>query len=152
MTAKTKQPKQNAPRGHSRAAQNRKIRRDALREELKTREYIRQLGLIEKRLDPDNESSYDRDEIPMVKERVTILFRLLDKCLPNLRPVDQPIDLPFKKSLTDQGAAIMRGLAKGEITPKEATTMMQAVAAQARIIEIDEIEQRVSMLEAANGT
>ncbi|MCA1788496.1 MAG: hypothetical protein LC667_01205 [Thioalkalivibrio sp.] len=45
--------KAKAPSGHSRAAQNKKIRRDALREELQAREYLRQLSTIERRLDPD---------------------------------------------------------------------------------------------------
>ena len=147
-----KSEKQNTPRGSSRAAQNRKIRRDALREELKAREYIRQLTTIEQRLDPGNTDTYDREDVPMVKERVTILFRMLDKCLPNLRPVDQPVDVSFEKSLTNQGVAIMKGLAEGELTPSEATTMMQAVAAQARIVEVDELEKRVATLESENGT
>ena len=43
MTDKTKAAKQNAPRGHSRAAQNRAIRRDALREELGDADYERYL-------------------------------------------------------------------------------------------------------------
>ena len=103
-----KSEKQNTPRGSSRAAQNRKIRRDALREELKAREYILQLTTIEQRLDPGNTDTYDREDVPMVKERVTILFRMLDKCLPNLSPVDQPVDVSFEKSLTNQGVAIMK--------------------------------------------
>lgn len=46
MASQQKDPKQNAPRGHSRAAQNRKIRREALREELQAREYIRQVLFV----------------------------------------------------------------------------------------------------------
>jgi hypothetical protein len=78
------------------------------REELQAREYIRQLAAIEQRLDPDNEASYDRDYVPIVKERVAILFRMLNTCLPSLRPVDIPVNVPFKKSLANQGSAIDR--------------------------------------------
>ena len=143
--------KARKPGGHTRAAQNRKIRRDALREELQSREYIRQLGMIESRLDPDAKNTFKTEDIPKVKERAAILFRLLDKCLPNLRPVDVPIQLPPGKTITDQGANILKAMAAGEITPSEASTLIQAVAGQARIIEVDELEKRVAELEAKNG-
>ena len=151
MIIKKKTPEQNAPRGRSRAAQNKKIRQDALREELKARVYIRQLVAIEKRLDPDNKQSFNQGDIPMVKERVSILFRMLDKCLPNLRPVDMPVKVQGGDSITEQGAAIIKAMTAGDITPSEATTIMQSIASQARIIEVDELEKRVTELEANNG-
>lgn len=144
MVVKKKTTKQNAPRGRSRAAQNRKIRQEALRNEFKAREYIRQLGDIEKRLDPDNSKSFNQDDIPMVKERVSILFRMLDKCLPNLRPVDMPVKVQTGYSITEQGGVIIKAMTSGEITPLEATTIMQSIASQARIIEVDELEKRVT--------
>ena len=56
MPEKKKKPipncKNSITKGNSRAAQNRKIRRDALREELKARNYIGQLSEIEQRLNP----------------------------------------------------------------------------------------------------
>ena len=95
MTNETKATKQNAQRGHSRAAQNRAIRRDALREELKAREYIRQVTSIADRLNPDVEDSYKSDQVPAVKARADMYFRLLDKSLQNLRPVDVPATFPL---------------------------------------------------------
>ena len=53
MTDSKKAEIQNAARGNSRAAQNRAIRRDALREELQSREYVRQVTSIADRLNPD---------------------------------------------------------------------------------------------------
>ena len=149
MDVMKKSKKQNAPRGSSRAAQNRKIRRDSLREELKAREYLRQLSSIVKRLDPEAEDRYDRDDIQMVKERVSILFRMLDKCLPNLRPVDVPVQLPVADTVAKQGAAIIDAMSSGQITPSEATSVMQALSAQIKIVEAEELEARITKLEAA---
>ena len=143
----TEKKKPKAPSGHSRAAQNRKIRRDALREELRAREYIRQVQIIANRLDPDNKKSYQPEEAQMAKHRADIYFRLLDKCLPSLRPVDMPIYFSMNGGLVDQAKAVLLALANGEVTPSEASTVMQTVSAQARIIEIDELEKRVSALE-----
>lgn len=146
--------KAKAPSGHSRAAQNKKIRRDALREELQAREYLRQLGQIERRLDPGAKDTYKSEDIPKVKERIGILFRLLDKCLPNLRPVDSPVQIQnVGETITDQGAAILKAMAAGEITPSEATSLMQAISAQIRVVEADELEKRIKALEeATHGT
>ena len=149
MTSTKKSAKQNDPRGSSRAAQNRKIRREALREELKAREYLRQIGGIEQRLDPDAEDTYDRDDLPKVRERVGILFRLLDKCLPNLRPVDAPIQVPIDPTYTGQGINILKAVLAGNITPTEATSLMQALSSHVRVVETDELTERLKALEAA---
>lgn len=147
MPAK-KKPK--APSGHSRAAQNKRIRRDALREELQAREYLRQLGIIERRLDPGAKDTFLADDLPKVKERIGILFRLLDKCLPNLRPVDTPVQIKtVGDTITEQGAAILKAMAAGDITPSEATSLMQAISAQIRVVEADELEKRIKALEDA---
>ena len=139
--------KTRKPGGGTRVAQNRKIRRDALREELQSREYIRQLEMIQVRLNPDAKDTFKAEDIPKVKERAAILFRLLDKSLPNLRPVDVPVQLPPGKTIADQGANILKAMAEGDITPSEAASLIQAVASQARIIEVDELEKRVTELE-----
>jgi polyhydroxyalkanoate synthesis regulator phasin len=45
-----------------------------------------------------------------------------------------------------------QSLAEGNLTPEEAAEVMQALTAQARIVEIDEIEKRVTALEQAAAT
>jgi hypothetical protein len=151
MSVKVKTIKQNAPRGTSRAAQNRKIRQDALREELASRNYVSQLQKIADRLDPEADNAYKREDVPMVKERVGILFKILDKTLPNLKPVDLPLTFPLKQSLAEQAASILRAVATGKITPSNATALMSAVSALARVVEVDELENRITKLEAAHG-
>jgi hypothetical protein len=152
MTTSDNPEIQNAPRGNSRAAQNRAIRRDALREELKAREYIRQVTEIAQRLNPEDEKAYASDQVPAVKARADIYFRLLDKCLPNLRPVDMPITLPFLGgTLTEDGRAVLTAIGQGDLSPQEAVSLLSALTAQARILEVDELENRIAALESQKG-
>ncbi|MBX9903968.1 MAG: hypothetical protein K2Y31_06380 [Burkholderiales bacterium] len=78
----------------------------------------------------------------------TALRICIDRLLPPVKAKDSPVELPsHDQSLADQGRAVLAALCRGEITPSEATAVMQAVAAQARIIEIDALDRRVSALE-----
>jgi len=43
-------------------------------------------------------------------------------------------------------------MAVGQLTPSEASALLSALAAQARIVEIDELEFRVEQLEKRYGT
>jgi len=64
-----------------RAEQNKKIRREALREELQSREYIRQVHRI---LDTDDESL----NVPAAKLKLDGYFKLLAKTLPDVKSVE----------------------------------------------------------------
>jgi hypothetical protein len=76
----------------------------------------------------------------------------LDRAIPALKPQDAPITLPgFAGSIGEQGRQVLEALAQGRLTPDEAGTVMRAVAAQARIVEVEELERRVSKLEQARG-
>ena len=65
-----------------------------------------------------------------------------------LVPPGSPIAIgPLSGSIADQGKAVIAKMAEGAITPEQASTVMQALSAQARIIEVDELERRVAELE-----
>ena len=53
-------------------------------------------------------------------------------------------------TLTEKGEKIIMSMGSGELSPSDASSMLSALAAQARIIEIEELEKRVSDLEARN--
>jgi len=147
MERKQKPERQNAPRGHSRAAQNREIRREALREELKAREYIRQLLDIAQRLKPGSKAC-EPEQVPAAKTRASIYFRLPEKCLPNLRPVDLPVAFDTAGgTLTDQGTTILHAVSKGELTPDQGISLLQGLGALARLNELDELDNRLCALE-----
>ena len=74
----------------------------------------------------------------------TEFYKLLAKLLPKTEPV---ILNGLSGTLTEKGEMIITAMGKGELSPPDTTSMLQALAAQARIIEIDELEQRVRKLE-----
>ncbi|WP_042288715.1 DUF5681 domain-containing protein [Paraburkholderia mimosarum] len=81
----------------------------------------------------------------------TALRICIDRCIPAMKAKDEPVELPaLTGSLAEQGDAVMRALAGGRITPDQANAVMQVLAAQARIVEADELEKRIAALEGKN--
>lgn len=65
-----------------------------------------------------------------------------------MTPPGFPVRLEgFSGTPAEQGRVVIKNLGAGEITPEQAAAIMQVVSAQARIIEIDELERRVKALE-----
>lgn len=78
----------------------------------------------------------------------TALRICIDRCIPAIKAKDEPVELPaLNGSLAEQGDAVMRAMAAGTITPDQANAVMQVISAQARIIEVDELEKRIAALE-----
>ena len=74
---------------------------------------------------------------------------LLDRAVPALKPVEQlRVTLPAGGSLVERGEAVLSAMQAGEIAPGEAQAAIGALAAQARLVEVAEIEERLSELEA----
>ena len=74
----------------------------------------------------------------------------LDRLCAPLRATDRLVimeGMADAKELSDKGDLILDSVANGDITPTEASSLMNAISSQARIIEIDELERRVSELE-----
>ena len=74
----------------------------------------------------------------------------LDRLCAPLRPTDRHITIEGFDScagLSDKGGLILAHVADGKVTPAEASSLMSAISSQARIIEIDELERRISDLE-----
>ena len=53
----------------------------------------------------------------------------------------------LKGTLTEQGQTVTQAMGNGTLAPTEAATMLQALAAQARITELEVLEQRLRTLE-----
>ena len=65
-----------------------------------------------------------------------------------LVPAGSPVHIgPLKGGITDQADAIMKKMCEGAISPEQAGSVMQVLVAKTRIIEVDELEQRVKTLE-----
>jgi hypothetical protein len=76
---------------------------------------------------------------------------VLDRISPPLKAQAAPVllDLPSPENATGAAAAIIRAAADGEIPPDVATQLVGAVGTLARIIEIDELKDRLEALERA---
>jgi len=80
----------------------------------------------------------------------TALRICIDRLIPPAKARGDPVNLPSPTdSLANNGRNVIQSLAEGNLTPEEAGEVMQALTAQARIVEIDEIEKRVATLEQA---
>jgi hypothetical protein len=74
---------------------------------------------------------------------------LIDKLIPNLKPIagQVTITLPDGAGLAEQGAAVIQAALNGSIPPDIGSQLITALAAQSKIIEIDELTKRIEALE-----
>ena len=78
----------------------------------------------------------------------TALRLCLDRLIPPVKATDEAVTLgSLEGSLSDQGRTILEAAAAGRITPDQASTLLQALAQQAKIIETVEFEERIKRLE-----
>jgi hypothetical protein len=77
----------------------------------------------------------------------------IDRGLPAKKVIDELVDLgkPLDGTAAEQGRIVLQAVGDGRITPDQAATLMTSIAAQARVVEIDELERRLQALEQASG-
>ena len=105
-------------------------------------------------LDPHAEDLVKKAKDMALEGDMTALRLCLDRLVPPIKIKDELVSVPGLNSsngLVEQGQAVIDALASSEITPGEAATLMQTVANQARIIEVDELERRITALESKHG-
>jgi len=76
---------------------------------------------------------------------------VLERIAPVTRSTAAPVYIPELEqaaTLSDKAQAVINAVARGECPPDIGATMIQALGACAKIIEIDELERRLSALEA----
>jgi hypothetical protein len=72
---------------------------------------------------------------------------LLERVCPTLKPMATPVNIQIAGTLAQQGDEIIRATMTGSIPPDIGAQLITALAAQAKIIEIDELTQRIEILE-----
>lgn len=74
---------------------------------------------------------------------------LLERAIPPIKPVELPTPLPIPPdaSLAEQGRAVVLALATGKLPATQAGMLLQGLATLARLIELDDIDQRLTALE-----
>jgi len=66
-----------------------------------------------------------------------------------VKPTEQAIELELTgETLTDQGRAVLSAVSAGALPPGQGSQLIAAIGALARVAEIDELERRLSALEA----
>ncbi len=90
-----------------------------------------------------------RKAVAMAKAGDTTALRLcLERLIAPMKAKDELVDLEQPGShFTDRSHAIMTAGLKGLITPGQTSTLMQALAAQVRVHEAQELTERVEVLE-----
>lgn len=65
-----------------------------------------------------------------------------------LVPPGTPVNLgALDGTFSDQAKTVIARMAEGRITPEQASTIMGALASQARVVEVDEYGKRIAALE-----
>ena len=74
---------------------------------------------------------------------------IVERTIPTIKPIELPVALALSADadLADQGRSVITALAAGQIPPSQAASILQALAGVARLVEITEIERRLSALE-----
>lgn len=84
----------------------------------------------------------------------TALRLLLERTLPAQKATAAPIDIPDLKSaqtLTEKAQAIINAIGDGSVPPDVGASLLAALCNVSKIIETDELEQRIVALEKLNG-
>ncbi len=73
---------------------------------------------------------------------------LLERAIAPLKAAEYSEGLTLSDgSLTDQGRAVLRAVAAGELAPSQGAALLAAIGTLARVTEIDEFDARLTKLE-----
>ena len=74
---------------------------------------------------------------------------LLERVIPPLKSTEQNVSLtlPENATLSEQGQTIIQSVANGSLTPDQGRALLIGLGSQARLIEITELEARITALE-----
>ena len=75
---------------------------------------------------------------------------ILERVLPPVKAIEQAValQLPEGGTLTAQGKAVLSAVAAGTLAPGQGAQLLAAIGTLAKVTEIDELEVRLTKLEA----
>lgn len=83
---------------------------------------------------------------------VSALRICIDRLIPVPKAKDEVVTLEgFTDSPAECGRVVLAAVGDGSLTPEQGSTIMGTLSSQARIVEVAELEQRISALEAAQA-
>ncbi len=75
---------------------------------------------------------------------------LLERVLPPVRAAEQPVAITLPADdLVAQGRAVIAATRAGELAPGQASQLLGALAALAKLVESEELEKRIAALESS---
>ena len=78
---------------------------------------------------------------------------ILERIIPPIKPTEKAIELPLMgDSLTEMGRAVLAGISVGEVAPTQGSHLIASIGALSRLIQIDELERRITLLETRRLT
>lgn len=74
---------------------------------------------------------------------------LLERVIPPLKSAESSVSitLPENATLSEQGQTIIQSIADGTLTPGQGQALLSGLGSQARLVEITELEERITALE-----
>jgi hypothetical protein len=72
---------------------------------------------------------------------------IYDRIVPSVKPSSEDLSIRVKGTLQERGEAIVSGMTRGAISPEQASAALNALTAQAKLIEQGDILQRIEQLE-----
>jgi hypothetical protein len=128
-----------------RPTKTRQARQAALREELKSREYIRQIhGILERDWQPE--------ETGIQSAKLNGYFKLLAKSLPDARESPVVLEVDQTLPLAQRAEAVANAALSGTITPTEANALLNIMMRVSEIKAVHELEGRILKLELENDS
>lgn len=87
--------------------------------------------------------------VQMARDGDTTALKLcLDRLMPPLKPIDSPLSVTMQgDTVTQKSESVINLLAKGELSPEQATKLLGAMSSHAHIKEMDEFENRLAEIE-----
>ena len=123
----------------------RQARQAALREELQSREYLRQIhGILERDWQPE--------ETAINSAKMNGYFRLLAKSFPDARESPVVLEVDQTLPLARQAETVASAALAGTITPTEANALLNVMVRVSEIKAVHELEARILKLELENDS
>ncbi len=121
----------------------RQARQNALREELQSRGYLRQIhGILDRDWQPE--------EAAINSAKLNGYFRLLAKSLPDCKELPVVLDVDQTLPLASRAEAVANAALSGVITISEADSLLSIMGRVADIKAVHELEARILQLEIEN--
>ena len=118
----------------------RQARQAALREELQSREYLRQIhGILARDWQPE--------ETGIQSAKLNAYFKLLNKSLPDCKELPVVLEVDQSKPLAQRAEAVANAALSGTITPTQADSLLNVLERVSSIRAVSDLEQRILRLE-----